>query len=346
MNWKVLASLAMPILTAALLGGVLASTHHRSLAIPSLARPTASPSPGVVKASVCASNFSASRPFSGVAVSKISADAIYKFTSLTKKPISLIEFYSSFPSTFNEGGAMSAVNLGAIPLLQLDPGVSDWHVIRQIANGVDDQAITAYANAVKEFGYCIVISFGHEMNGWWYPWGMPHNTPKTFIKAWRHVHDLFVKAGADNVIWSWDPSHQYTEVTPGRVASPASEWYPGNKYVDWVGLDGYLSSDYNGTPQNFDEIFAHQIASVRSVAPHKLLYLAETAVSPLTGVEPQQITELFAGIKREHMAGLVWFDENKKQNWKLTAKMKGAIAAYARGVSKYPLPKLINVPGQ
>jgi Glycosyl hydrolase family 26 len=348
MNWKVLASLAMPIMTVALVGGVLQATHHNR-SIPSLARPpsTAQSVPTrVVKASTC--NSELRQPFTGVAVTKISSGAVTDFTLATQSPVSVIEFYTKFPATFNYGGAMSAVDLNAMPLLQLDPGTVDKSVLRKISTGADDKEVKAYADAVKAFGYCIVISFGHEMNGWWYHWGAPWNTPATFIKAWRHVHDIFAEAGANNVIWSWDPSHQYTVINGADgplVASPASQWYPGKKYVDWIGLDGYLGSDTNGTPQNFDEIFAHQIAYVRQVAPHKLLYLAETAVSP-TSAEPHQIKELFEGINRNHLAGLIWFNENKKQDWRLRAGMKEAIAAYSHGVSTYPRPGLINVPRQ
>jgi hypothetical protein len=53
--------------------------------------------------------------------------------------------------------------------------------------------------------------------------------------AWRHIHGIFAAAGAINVIWSWDHSHQYR-----YRATMASRWYPGNAYVDWVGIDGCL----------------------------------------------------------------------------------------------------------
>ena len=53
---------------------------------------------------------------------------------------------------------------------------------------------------------------------------------------------IFAQGRVTNVIWSWDPSHQYQEVTAGQGRAPASKWYPGNKYVDWIGLDGYLGS--------------------------------------------------------------------------------------------------------
>lgn len=336
---KILASFAMPILVASFLGGLLAETHHTSLP-PLTPPPSGQPlRPEVLQASRCDQEIS--KPFAGVAVTKVSSNTVHEFTAATKSEVSIIEFYSSFPSVFNRGGALNAVKLNDIPLLQLDPGKLNKYALRRIASGKDNAKIAAYAESVKEFGYCIIISFGHEMNGWWYHWGARWNTPATFINAWRNVHDIFRQVGADNVIWSWDPSHQYTQVTPGRTASPASEWYPGSKYVDWIGLDGYLGSDYNGAPQNFDEIFGPQLAYIRQVAPHKLVYLAETAVAP-SSTAAQQIGQLFAGIRRDNMQGLIWFDEKQKNDWRITPGRPAEIAAYARGVKTYPAKKIID----
>ena len=216
----------------------------------------------------------------------------------------MVEFYNPFLSPFAESQALKVINAGEIPLIQLNPyKVTE----RQIAAGVYDRHLKRYAQAVRKFGCVIVLSFGHEMNGWWYPWGRPRTSPADFIAAWRHMHDVFTKQGARNVIWSWDPTHQYRSPVPGKVASPASEWYPGSNYVDWVGLDGYLNYDVNGHPQNFSEIFDVQLNIIRHVAPHKLVYLAETAV-PAGPAALKQIDNLFSGLSSYHVAGLIWFD--------------------------------------
>lgn len=340
---KILVALAMPIVTAGLLGGVLEHTHHTKL--PPLAAPSPSPQPlstHVMRSSSCASKLTSSGPFAGVAVQTMSTGAVSDFAAVTRSHPSIVEFYNSFPGKFVETSALEAVGFGAIPFVQLNPGRFNKHALRKIANGKDDKAITAYAQAVRAFGYCIIISFGHEMNGWWYDWGAPSNTPATFKKAWRHVHDLFVAAHADNVIWSWDPSHQYTVVNSKThsklVASLAGKWYPGSQYVDWIGLDGYLSLDHNGAPQNFDEIFGPQVANIRSFAPHKLLYLAETGVGSNYAMSEQvaQINELFQGIAKDKMGGLIWFELNRKNSWSLKGR-RAAIQAYRSGLKGFPV---------
>lgn len=80
----------------------------------------------------------------------------------------------------------------------------------------------------------VAISFGHEMNGHWYPWGTKDTTAATFVKAWRHIHDLFQEEGATNVVWVWSPN--VVNPVPSVKLEP---YWPGDAYVDWVGIVGY-----------------------------------------------------------------------------------------------------------
>ncbi len=307
---KILAAFATPILAAVLVMGVLRATHHTAL--PDLALPSVPPaarftatdgSAKPIPPGACLGRVP--KHFAGLAVKQNITKNSGTFQGVTGKAPQIVEFYNPLVNDFAEHQALQVINAGEIPLIQLNPYNAS---ARDIADGVYDRHLTAYAQAVRRFGCAIVLSFGHEMNGWWYPWGVKGNTtPADFIAAWRHIHDLFAKNGARNVIWSWDPSHQYSSPKPGKVASPASEWYPGNKYVDWVGLDGYLGYDTNGHPQTFREIFSFQLNDIRHIAPHKLVYIAETGVAPGPAAF-KQIRALFRGIASYHLAGLVWFD--------------------------------------
>ncbi len=273
--------------------------------------------------------------FTGIAVKNKIPVVVPQFRQDTGAPVKIVEVYNPFPGAkFNAAEADQAIRLGALPLIQLNPRTV---TMAQIASGVEDGAIKSYAQAVAKFRCYVVLSFGHEMNGWWYPWGLPYTPPSVFKAAWRRIHNIFAHVGADNVIWSWDPSHQYDQVAPGKVASPASEWYPGNAYVDWVGVDGYLGQDRNGQLQNFEEIFSHQLASIESVAKNKLIYVAETGVAP-GRFDVKQIADLFAGLRKYKLHGVIWFevDVAQKNDWRLgnrpvAAKAYGAEAkSYTR----------------
>jgi len=113
-----------------------------------------------------------------------------------------------------------------------------------------------------------------------------------------------------------------------EIAYPASMWHPGNKYVDWIGIDGYV-----GTGQNFNQVFRYQLRDIRRLT-RRPIYLAETGVGD-GAHEVAQIRNLFAGIWHWRRAGLVSFDLNRKNSWSLEGKpIKDA--AYRKAVARFP----------
>jgi Glycosyl hydrolase family 26 len=337
---KILTAFAMPLVVALAVGALLVKTHHTeipALNLPPLPSSAPSPPPGkgpgpTLTAFENACSGKIPMPFTGIAVNNAIAQHATAFHQMTGARIRVVEFYNPFPGPFQAAEALQATKLGALPLIQLNPRKA---TMTDVAAGRYDADIKNYARAVKAFTCHVVLSFGHEMNGWWYHWGLPWTQPSVFIAAWRHIHDIFAAEGATNVIWSWDPSHQYAEFKAGKTASLASEWYPGDRYVDWVGLDGYLNPG-----QNFKEVFAHQLASIASVAGSKPVYLAETGVAANVPAghnpyEIRQMDDLFAGISRNHIKGLIWFDQNAKQKWELQGR-KAAVAEYRKLVASFP----------
>jgi hypothetical protein len=75
------------------------------------------------------------------------------------------------------------------------------------APGAADSYLRSYAAAVAAFGFPVILSFGHEMNGNWYSWGDGHTAPATFVAAWRHIVQVFRAEKAANVTWLWAGHH-------------------------------------------------------------------------------------------------------------------------------------------
>jgi mannan endo-1,4-beta-mannosidase len=265
------------------------------------------------------------QPFAGIATSGNFAANVATFRRSTGAHLRIIEVYNPFPGPFQSAEAGQIESLHALPLIQLNPRRISMGLL---ASGAYDSYIRSYARQVKAFGCYVALSFGHEMNGWWYPWGLPWTRPKVYIAAWRHFHAVFTAAGARNVIWSWDPTHQYSQYKPGKVAYPAKMFYPGNRYVDWIGFDGYI-----GGGQNFNDIFRHQLRDIRRLT-RKPIYLAETGVGDGSHAA-RQIANLFAGIWHWHLAGLVWFDLNRKNSWSLDNKPTKD-AAFRQAIARFP----------
>jgi beta-mannanase len=168
------------------------------------------------------------------------------------------------------------------------------------------------------------------MNGNWYPWaaGVNGNTAAQYVAAWQHVHSIFVQHGATNVTWVWCPNVSYSGSTP------ISQLYPGDTYVDQVGLDGYNG----GTALNwggwlsFQQIFGASLSTMGALTT-KPVVIGETASAEQGGSKAAWITDMFTQLRNNpQIVAFTWFNYNKETDWRIQSS-KSATAAYAAGVS-------------
>jgi mannan endo-1,4-beta-mannosidase len=239
--------------------------------------------------------------------SSASFEPIAEFGSIAGRQPNLAEYFSGWAEPFEAKFAEMLRSHSVIPFIQIDPTDAS---IRSIAAGDYDDYLKAYADAVTDFGTPVVIGFGHEMNAPWYPWGYGHVSPATFVAAWRHLVTVFHHEGADNVTWLW------TIQADGRNTGPVANWWPGSKYVTWIGIDGF----YSRPTDSFAKVFGQTISQVRAFTKTPVL-LAETAVGPAAG-QFIEIQDLFQGMVANKMLGLVWFDVDQnhglyQQDWRL-----------------------------
>ena len=111
--------------------------------------------------------------------------------------------------------------------------------------------------------------------------------------------DAVPQQGADNVTWLW--TIQADEPGTGPIRS----WWPGARYVTWVGIDGY----YNKPSDTFTSVFVPTIDQVRAFTSKPML-LSETAVARHAD-QFANILNLFNGMAQYKTLGLVWFDKNQ-----------------------------------
>jgi hypothetical protein len=250
--------------------------------------------------------------------------SLTKFENATGVRPGLISYDPRFGAPFDSRAACYAVSRGAIPVIQINPVTTP---LAGIVSGRYDSYLRSYAAEVRRFKARIVVSFGHEMNAMWYRWGWTHTRSRLFVAAWRHIVDVFRAERAHNVTWLWIASG----LGSPHITSPRP-WWPGGDYVNWVGIDAY----YHQPSQTFSTVLGPTLAAVRSFT-HKPVLLADTGVSPAAG-EAAKIANLFAGIRKYRLLGLVWFDANKVPSWRLEAN-PAAVAAFRREVEKHMKPR-------
>ena len=218
---------------------------------------------------------------------------VTEFARATGRKPNLVGYYSGWPQLFARSFAETVYRHGAIPLVQMDPTYAS---MSGIAAGAYDSYLRSFADSVREFSHPVVIGFGHEMNATWYPWGYGHVRASTFVAAWQHIVTLFRSQGADNVTWLWTINQDLNHT------GPVVSWWPGARYVTWVGIDGY----YYRPSDTFATVFGKTIAQVRMFTSKPVL-LSETAVGPGAD-QAAKIRELFTGQRQYQTLGLVWFD--------------------------------------
>jgi hypothetical protein len=282
------------------------------------------PAGRVVRASLPITRSSYLGVYEGSNTSASQYAQVEEFAQQVGRQPNIVLSYSSWGEPFSISFADTALQHGATLLIDLDPTSASC---ASIAAGRQDAFLESYAESVKAFGQPVIISFGHEMNGTWYPWGWTHTDPAVFVRAWRHVVDVFRQAGADNVTWLW---------TINSVASyegPIADYWPGASYVTWVSFDAY----YYSSGDDFSGVFGPSIAALRQLT-NKPILIGETAIGQAAG-QASEIPGLFEGVSRDGLLGFVWYDQAQDdglyhQDWRLEGDPR-AIAAFRDAVTAY-----------
>ncbi|MBB6273815.1 hypothetical protein HDF26_004288 [Pedobacter cryoconitis] len=207
---------------------------------------------------------------------------------------------------------------GRIPLVNWEPFDVKFTAI---VNGKYDGQISLQADEARELGKLFFLDFAAEMNeeeGWG-----GHN-PELYIKAYRHIHDIFVRQGATNVVWVWCPNNVDS---PGGPT--AMQYYPGDVYVDWVGVDGYNwgTSNSDHEWETFYQVFKEIYAKI--AATGKPVIIGEMASDEVGGDKAKWISEIIPTLKSQFPAikAVVWFDVDKERHWQINSK-QNSLDAY------------------
>lgn len=165
------------------------------------------------------------------------------------QPFAIISIYQAWGDRPDEAefplrAASTIDRLGSVPMITWEPWVKDFDPelrpnlpkpaereyasLAAIARGDYDFYVARWATSAARYGKPLYLRFAHEMNDpYRYPWGPQNgNRPDDFIAAWKHVHLIFQKMSATNVLWVWSP----------HISMPWFEfYYPGDEWVDWIG---------------------------------------------------------------------------------------------------------------
>jgi hypothetical protein len=197
---------------------------------------------------------------------------------------------------------------GQTSLVNWEPFGADFH---DIVAGAYDTQITAQARAAAALERPVLLDFAAEMNeeeGW------GGHDPELYVAAYQHIHDLFAPHDRGTVQWVWAPNN-----TDSDEAPPAIEYYPGDDYVDWTGMDGYNwgTSDPDFEWQSFADVFRDTYAVLHEIG--KPVIIAETASAEEGGDKSRWIAGIAPTLRSDFpdVKALVWFDVDKERDWRI-----------------------------
>jgi len=271
-----------------------------------------------------------------------------------------VGYFGGWDEAFRPSAVTRAWSRGTLPILTWesrpilagnDEILAPEYSLPQIIGGAHDEYLKQYARDIIATGLPLGIRLDHEMNGVWYPWSetdsagnsLNGNSKGDYVKMWQHVHDIFEAEGANSlVVWIWAPN--ITNNLPGthKTAGFLQDLYPGDEYVDWVGLSGYLRPAYK--PENdfsFDYTFGASLDELRGITS-KPIFLAEIGASETGGHKAAWITSLFEGLadpENSDVIGFSWFSlavtsytegVRATNDWRIDSRAD-SLAAFAAG---------------
>jgi len=280
------------------------------------------------------------------------------------KGVAISAVYLNWNSSVNSGLLTANSYVGRITLVTWEfmPGAStrvsgyEGRVLEAILDGNYDDYIDSWANGLRDFGKPVLLRFGHEMNGDWYPWsgiangggntdgyGDPNlaDGPERFVDTYRYIHDRFRENGAENVLWVWCLNAPFDAMTHALGDwNHAAAYYPGDDYVDWLGFDGYnwgasaFGQQFDATWTSFDEIFASSYAELQAINPEKPILIGEFSSTEEGGDKAAWITDAFHSIRTKYpqIRALIWFHISKETDWRINSS-EAALEAYRNAVT-------------
>jgi hypothetical protein len=309
------AAVALAACVAVMLGGCswFGSPSTGAGSSSDVVQPTVPTDIGPVKASVA--TVLANRPLFGVTTEDRTAAGLAKIASTAGCRPTLSQ---TFVSVEQGMSVKTLQGLGGLPLLTLEPwspdagpgGANqadqpDWTLSRTI-DGSWDKQYESIAQTIIAYHDVVLIRFAHEMNGHWYPWGVANgNRSGQYVQAWKHVVNLFRKAGATNALWVWSPN-----IIRGASSQTISQFWPGSNYVDIVGLTGYGVSE-----QTPDRTYDKTLHLVSALTKDPILLTEMGAQRDSDKLD--WITNFGPWLKdHPQIAGFVWTEDLRQGDWR------------------------------
>ena len=250
----------------------------------------------------------------------VTLERIVDFENLAGKPIIWACFSNNWIEGINfpEASVRIIHKHGAIPFIRMMPrsifcgeNPDPVYTLQRIIDGDFDEDLIQWAKDAKRVNIPVIIEFGTEVNGNWFPWNGRWNGggetnqygdlnlpdgPERFRDAYRHIIDLFRAHGVRNITWVF---HVNAQGGPKESWNNMASYYPGDDYIDWIGISVYGPLKPGEKWQTFTEVLDGSYPEFSAISTEKPLAILEFSIidDSATGNKAAWIRDALKSIK-------------------------------------------------
>ena len=154
------------------------------------------------------------------------------------------------------------------------PGGTAHNQYKEILKGVGEWAKNTKGRDGKQVP--MIFRPFHEFDGGWFWWGKPHCTREEFISLWQFtVSYLRDSVGVHNFLYAFSPDNIFNN------EAQYLERYPGDEWVDMVGMDNYGDMGRDGRYNMEAAIKKLKVVSDYAIKKGKLAAFTETGLESI-----------------------------------------------------------------
>jgi len=255
------------------------------------------------------------------------------FETKIGKNLAVVLWYVHWQDAFPLTDANTVRANGSIPLITWEPWVTpeSGTTLEAIIAGTYDSYVRSFIQSAKDWGHPMFLRFAHEMNGNWYPWDGQHNGqasgPARYKSAWIYIYNVIQEVGAKNITLVWCPNNTNL---PADSWNSIEAYYPGDAYVDWVGMDGYnwgYDNAGNDQWQSFTAVFGDVYSRLIALTT-KPIMIGEFSSAEQNGNKAAWILDACSTIKNNYsrVKLFCWFNTNKERDWRIESSASAEAA--------------------
>lgn len=252
----------------------------------------------------------------------VSTKRILEFKKLTGQTIVWAAFSDNWGKskiTFPSSAVKAIHQAGITPYIRLMPRSTleesyskpdKTYSLDNIINGKFDSKLRKWARDARKSNVPLIIDFAPEMNGDWFPWsgklngagtknkyGNPNiaDGPEKYKEAYRHIITIFREEKATKVTWVF---HIDAYNTPESSWNNYNAYYPGDSYIDWIGVSSYGAQTPSDDWETFNQVMNTAYPHMTRLSSKKPLAVLEMGVTERGNKKALWLIEAFNSIKK------------------------------------------------